>query len=328
MNTGKRPSIVVDNRRRSIPTWQERISDPSLTVLLVLQLCAIFVAAPLTVKGLPMARTVADTLVLAVLAIVVMLSQKWGAIIVILLGLAAHVVSFLLTGEWSPVSGTIARHGGEIFAFSALVWVVAHAVYAPGRITLHRLQGAIVLYLNLAVIFAAAYGLIWELIPDAFANIAAPTVDPQEVANMLYFSLTTLTTTGYGDIVPIEPFARSLANLESVIGPLFLAMTVARLVSMELADLCLPIMPSERSADVDRRAKRLMQYARLSAPVDGAEYPCRAQGACAPGCSRSRNSPTDDGGAVPPTPRHGRDTRVGSIRSAVRHARFATVSVA
>src|SRR5215472_7297265 len=46
-----------------------------------------------------------------------------------------------------------------------------------------------------------------------------------------------------------------------------------------------------------------MQYARLSAPVDGAGYPCRAQGACAPGCSRSRNSPTDDGGAFPPTPR-------------------------
>jgi len=236
MNTGKRPSIVVDNRRRSIPAWQDRISDPSLTVLLVLQLCAIFVAAPLAAKGLPIARMVVDTLVLAVLAIVVMLSRKWGAIVVILLGLAAHVASLLPTGEWSPVSSTIAHHGGEILGFSALVWVVAHAVYAPGRITLHRLQGAVVIYLNLAVIFAAAYGLIWELIPDAFASIAAPTVDPHEVANMLYFSLTTLTTTGYGDFVPVDPFARSLANLESVVGPLFLAMTVARLVSMELAD--------------------------------------------------------------------------------------------
>ena len=236
MNTGKRPSIVVDNRRRSIPAWQDRISDPSLTVLLVLQLCAIFVAAPLAAKGLPMARTVANALVLAVLAIVVMLSRKWGAIVVILLGLAATVVSFLPPGEWSPVSSTIAHHGGEILGFSALVWVVAHAVYAPGRITLHRLQGAVVIYLNLAVIFAAAYGLIWELIPDAFASIAAPTVNPHEVENMLYLSLTTLTTTGYGDFVPVDPFARSLANLESVVGPLFLAMTVARLVSMELAD--------------------------------------------------------------------------------------------
>ena len=99
MNTGKRPSIVVDNRRRSIPAWQDRIRDPSLTVLLVLQLCAIFVAAPLAAKGLPMARTVANTLVLAVLAIVVMLSRKWGAIVVILLGLGATVVSFLPPGE-------------------------------------------------------------------------------------------------------------------------------------------------------------------------------------------------------------------------------------
>ena len=58
--------------------------------------------------------------------------------------------------------------------------------------------------------------------------------DPEEVGMMLYFSLTALTTTGYGDIVPVDPFARSLANLESVIGPLYLAITVARLVTIEL----------------------------------------------------------------------------------------------
>jgi hypothetical protein len=57
---------------------------------------------------------------------------------------------------------------------------------------------------------------------------------PPAEANMLYFSLTTLTTTGYGDIVPVDPFARSLANLESVIGPFYLAITVARLVTLEL----------------------------------------------------------------------------------------------
>ena len=49
-----------------------------LTVLLVLELCAIFIAAPLAAKGLPMARVVADTLVLAVLVIVVMLSPEVG----------------------------------------------------------------------------------------------------------------------------------------------------------------------------------------------------------------------------------------------------------
>ena len=53
---------------------------------------------------------------------------------------------------------------------------------------------------------------------------------------MLYFSLTTLTTTGYGDIVAIDPFARNLANFESVLGQFYFAITVARLVTLELDD--------------------------------------------------------------------------------------------
>jgi len=83
---------MLDNRRRLIDAWQDRIRDPSLTVLLVLEICAIFLAAPLAAKGLPVARAVADTLVLAVLAIVVLLSQKWGAIFLILLGLTVSAV--------------------------------------------------------------------------------------------------------------------------------------------------------------------------------------------------------------------------------------------
>ena len=204
--------------------------------MLVLELCAVFLTAPLAAKGLPIARAVTSTLVLAVLVIVVMLSPRSGAVILILPRLAATATSFLMSAEWSPVSTTVLRRGGEILAFSALTWVVAHAVYAPGRITFRRLQGAAVIYLNLATIFASAYGLIWELSPGAFVNLVTPAGDPQEVATMLYFSLTTLTTTGYGDIVAVDPFARSLANLESVLGQFFLAITVARLVTLELQD--------------------------------------------------------------------------------------------
>jgi hypothetical protein len=72
--------------------------------------------------------------------------------------------------------------------------------------------------------------------PAAFANLAPPTGGPGELATMLYFGLSTLTTTGYGDIVAVDPFASSLANLESVLGQFYLAITVARLVTLELAD--------------------------------------------------------------------------------------------
>jgi membrane-bound ClpP family serine protease len=94
---------MLDNRRRLIDAWQDRIRDPSLTVLLVLEICAIFLAAPLAAKGLPVARAVADTLVLAVLAIVVLLSQKWGAIFLILLGLTVSAASYLPSEGWSPI---------------------------------------------------------------------------------------------------------------------------------------------------------------------------------------------------------------------------------
>jgi hypothetical protein len=238
MNTRDRhpPSVIVDNTRKSLPIWQDRVRDPSLTTLLILEMCTIFIAAPLAAKGLPIARVVADTLVLTVLAIVVVLSHRWTAITLILLGLAGIVVSLLLRGELSPVATIVLRRGGDILAFSALTWVIAHAVYAPGRITFRRLQGAVVIYLSLAAIFASAYALIWELSPGAFANLVAKVGGPQETESMLYFSLTTLTTTGYGDIVALDPLARSLANLEAVMGQFYLAITVARLVTLELAD--------------------------------------------------------------------------------------------
>jgi hypothetical protein len=231
-----RDSVVPGNWRTSFHTWQDRVRDPSLTALLILELGVIFLAGPLAAKGMPIARAVGDTMIWAVLVIVVLLSRRRGAIVAILAGLVVTLASFSLGPEWSSIAASLLRHGGGIVLFSALTWVVAQAVYAPGRITFRRLQGAGVLYLNLATIFGSVFGLIWELSPSAFAGLPAPTGGPGELATMMYFSLTTLTTTGYGDIVPVDPFARSLANLESVLGQFYLAITVARLVTLEIAD--------------------------------------------------------------------------------------------
>jgi hypothetical protein len=232
----RRQTVGVENVAKSIRNWQDRVSDSCLTILLVLEVCAIFAAAPLAAKGLPIARVIADALVVTTLMIVVVLSRRWAAITLIVLGLAVTAASLLPRVEWSQGWTALFRRGGEILAFSALIWVVAHAVYAPGRITSRRLQGAVVLYLSLAMTFAAAYGLIWELRPIAFANLVTRVGGPEEVGTMMYFSLATLTTTGYGDIVPVDPLARSLANLEAVLGQFYLAITVARLVTLELRD--------------------------------------------------------------------------------------------
>jgi hypothetical protein len=78
--------------------------------------------------------------------------------------------------------------GGSILTFLALTWVVSHAVYAPGRITFHRLQGAVVVYLNFAIIFTSAFTLIWEVNPAAFSHLPAPTEGPSDPATMLHSS--------------------------------------------------------------------------------------------------------------------------------------------
>jgi voltage-gated potassium channel Kch len=227
---------VFGDKRTSLHAWQDRLRDPSLTVLLVLQVFLLFVALPLDATGVPIAEPVAWLLLLVVLTLVVMLSNRGVAIVTILLGLMAAAAGYALGRQWSPITASVLNHGGFILAFSALIWVVAHALYAPGRITFHRLQGAVVVYLSVATIFANAFGLVWQLISGAFANLPPAAPGASEFATTLYFSLATLTTTGYGDIVPLNPFARSLASLESVIGPFYLAITVARLVTMELED--------------------------------------------------------------------------------------------
>jgi hypothetical protein len=210
--------------------WQDRIRDASLSVILALEAVIIFFSAPLEAKGLPLAEEVVNVLTWTMVAIIVLLSRRRGAIISIVAGLTLIVADLSAGAAWSPAVTAAFSGGGSALGFAALTWVVARAVFAPGGVTAQRLQGAIVIYLNLALIFASAYRLIAALDPAAFSNTRG------EFGSLLYFSLVTLTTTGYGDITPVDPFARGVASLEAVIGQFYLAITIARLVALQVAD--------------------------------------------------------------------------------------------
>jgi hypothetical protein len=127
-------------------------------------------------------------------------------------------------------------HVSAILAIAAVSVAVGQATFAPGRITHHRIEGAIILYLNIALIFTSAYRLILELDPGSFSNVPPATTEAVALNGMLYFSFTTLTSTGYGDILPLHPIARSLTNLEALMGQMYLAILLARLVTLHLAE--------------------------------------------------------------------------------------------
>ncbi|WPB86839.1 potassium channel family protein [Sediminicoccus rosea] len=124
--------------------------------------------------------------------------------------------------------------GAAALSLSVLIAAILVQVFAAGRVTTRRIEGAIAAYLLVGIVFACLYDLVSALDPGAFQyNGVAP--EPGRVAGHLFFSFVTLTTTGYGDVVPVHPLARALAILEALIGQLYIAILLARLVSLEIA---------------------------------------------------------------------------------------------
>jgi hypothetical protein len=104
----------------------------------------------------------------------------------------------------------------------------------PGTRYASPRYGAVLLYLTIAITFAALFAFVGSLVPKAFSGLSLED-SPALASNLIYFSFITLTTTGYGDIFPVHPIARSLCNLESIFGQLYPATLLARLVTLELA---------------------------------------------------------------------------------------------
>ena len=107
-------------------------------------------------------------------------------------------------------------------------------VFREGEVTSARVQGAVAVYLLLAMTWAFAYAVIATLDVNAFQETV--TVNPTEVDHhrYTYFSFVTLTTLGLTDILPMSPLGRLLAILESIVGQLFPVILIARLVSAQL----------------------------------------------------------------------------------------------
>jgi hypothetical protein len=124
---------------------------------------------------------------------------------------------------------------GPIIAF---VSFTMRYVNERGPVTSQRVQAAVAAYLLITIAFALGYMLISFLIPESFNFPDKPPEigDPGFGYIFHYFSICTITTLGYGEIVPVHPFARTLATTEALIGQLYPAILLARLVSLSVVD--------------------------------------------------------------------------------------------
>jgi hypothetical protein len=220
--------------RLRLDDLQKEYSDRLLSVLTVLLLIMLFVVAPFHAAGIMMFEAFGAIVALVMVAGVLVISASPTATLVILAGFSLNV--FVVIARLirpSPYDLYIVAAAWFVIVCTLAV-VVARTVFAQGRITFHRIVGAVLLYLLIALAFVSLFMMVGLLVPNAFSGLVFE--DNEKLAsNLIYFSFVTLTSTGYGDIYPVHPIARSLCNLETIIGQLYPATLLARLVSLEIA---------------------------------------------------------------------------------------------
>ncbi|MEZ5330738.1 MAG: potassium channel family protein [Thermoanaerobaculia bacterium] len=142
---------------------------------------------------------------------------------------AAQVVAYEAPGVVASVCAALLT----LLLLVLAIVLVMRRVLEAGPIEADRIAGAICVYLLLGLAWAMAHAGLWWLRPGAYAGGDTTPVGSESA--FIYFSFTTLTTLGYGDLVPVAPMARTLAWLEALSGQLFLGVTIARLVGLRVA---------------------------------------------------------------------------------------------
>ncbi len=204
------------------PDWQ-------FSLMLTLEIVFLFVAIPaLSAGGVDRSVVTLLQLVLAGTAIALLAKS-----VLLRLALATSfgltVLSHLLPGLL-PHAITL----GMAFAYNVLVTAaMARAVFGAGDVNHHRIAGAVFVYLNLALLFAIAYAGLTLLTPRAMSGLSSR--PSAHAAELLHFSITRLTSIGDGTVTARSPLASSLSDAETVIGQLFPAILLSRLVGLHLS---------------------------------------------------------------------------------------------
>ncbi len=99
-------------------------------------------------------------------------------------------------------------------------------------ITADTIRGGICVYFLIGFVWALLYGIVASFDPQAFSQplIRGTSYSDESYSKVIYFSFVTLTTLGYGDIIPISPLATMLTNLEAIIGQMYPAILISILV--------------------------------------------------------------------------------------------------
>ncbi len=212
---------------RLVRFWR---SESGLSIFSAWLVLLVFVLPPLLPPGTNRSLATDAVFGLVLLTGVLALSER-GFAWWLLMAATLVALAILLANRMITVGEPVMR-AAELVSLLLLLLVVLGQTFRTGPVTGHRIQGGIAGYLLLGVVWAQAYAFVEMLHPGSFSGAIGAATGYRTFS---YFSFVTLTTVGYGDILPVHPAARSLAMLEAVTGPLYVAILLARLVSLAMA---------------------------------------------------------------------------------------------
>jgi Ion channel len=212
--------------------WTE---ERSLSLMLLLMILHLFVLTPERFFGQILNIIGALLLTLALLAGILTLVRRQALRRLGIFLVAGSVVFRILATRQQTPGLVIGDALFTLLSLSALLIIVYQQVSREGPVSAHRIRGSIALYLLIAMFFAFLYSLAEAFAPGAF-NIPAAWAGSGASRGeaFYYFSMVTLTTVGFGDITPVHHAVRSLVMIEALVGQLYPAIMIARLVTLEL----------------------------------------------------------------------------------------------
>jgi hypothetical protein len=215
-------------RDRASRSWR---SGGSLSVFLFLLILVEFVLPSLGVErnNIPLYGDMVFSIVLIFGCAIAWENRR----LFVLASLVSGVAIAVRWSAWFVPTKTLVLCSASagLAAILTITIVLFWQVFRPGRVTAARIEGAIAAYLAVASIWAHAYHILAILDPTAFSITAA---NASLSSTWVNYSFGVLTTIGYNGIVPVEPIAHTLGSAEAVTGQLFLAILVARLVSLQV----------------------------------------------------------------------------------------------
>ena len=166
------------------------------------------------------------------------------AVVIVATGVVLVVILQITNLSVESTAFAITRHALGLALLSYIILILLQHLFASTRVTPETICASLCVYLVLGILWSLVYVLIEKIAPGSFAlsESEAPPASAEGSGDgfgtysavPLYYSFVTLTTLGYGDVLPVKPMAQMVVVIEAIVGPVYLAVLVARLVGMHV----------------------------------------------------------------------------------------------